>query len=394
MTTRTQLFSPQYARIQRIALAVGGIALLICLIYAFLNSTQFFQSYLYAFIFWVGLSLGSLIWLMIQHLTGGRWPVPTQRIFEAGAMTVPLMGVLFIPLFFGLAVLYPWARPGALNDPVIAAKQVMLNVPFFIIRQIIYFAIWSTLAIVLNRMSARLDERDDPALRRRMEWVSGPGVVLYVMTMTFAAIDWSMSIEPDFYSSMYAVIYMIGQGLTALSFTAIVLHLLRNREPLPTYATAPRFHDIGSLMFAFIVLWTYTSFSQYLIIWSSNTAELAPWYAEHGRNGWEYFAIGLIAFQFFTPFFILLSRKIKRTSRYLAIVAGFIIFMRLVDLFWVIKPSFHPESVYIHPLDIIALIGIGGVWITAFLWALSRKPLIPNNMPAAQRMQQQAAHGH
>jgi hypothetical protein len=304
------------------------------------------------------------------------------------------MGVLFIPLLFGLTVLYPWARAGAQNDPIIAAKGLYLKTGFFIVRQIIYFVIWSTLAIVLNRMSARLDTRDDPALRRRMEWVSGPGVVIYVLTMTFAAIDWSMSLEPDFYSSMYAVIYMIGQGLNALAFTAIVLHLLRNREPLATYATPPRFHDIGSLTFAMIVFWTYTSFSQYLIIWSSNTAELAPWYAEHGSNGWQYFAIALIVFQFFTPFFILLSRKVKRSSYYLSIIAGFIIFMRLVDIFWVIMPSFHPESVYVHPLDIIALLGIGGVWLAAFLWALGRKPLVPNNVPAAQRMQQQAAHGH
>lgn len=394
MTTLSQFIRPQFARIQRIALIVGGVALLICLIFAFVSGTQFFQSYLYAFIFWVGLSLGSLIWLMIQHLTGGRWPVPTRRIFEAGAMTIPVMGILFIPLFFGLAALYPWARPGAANDPIIAAKLPYLTSWFFIIRQILYFAIWTTLAIVLNRASARLDAQDDPALRHRMEWISGPGVVIYVLTMTFAAIDWGMSLEPEFYSSMYAVIYMIGQGLNALAFVAIVLHLLRDREPLTNYATVSRFHDIGSLTFALIVFWTYTSFSQYLIVWSSNTTELAPWYYVRGHNGWQYFAIVLIAFQFFMPFFILLSRKVKRNSRYLATVAGFIMFMRLVDIFWVIKPSFHPEGVYIHPLDVIALLGMGGIWIAAFLWALGSKRLVPNNVPAVQQMQQQAAHGH
>lgn len=387
-----QVIRPEYARVQRIALIVGGVALLICLVFAFITPTQFFQSYLYAFIFWVGLSLGSLILLMIQFLTGGAWGATARRIFEAGAMSVPVMAVLYIPLLIGITWLYPWTFPAAASDKLIVAKQEYLNIPFFVIRQFIYFGIWTALAVVLNRMSRQLDDHDDPALRRRMEWVSGPGIVLYVLTMTLAAVDWGMSLEPEFFSAMYGVLYMIGQGLSMLAFTAIAMHLLRDREPLASVATASRFHDIGSLTFAFVVLWTYVNFGQYIIIWSSNIGELTPWYAARGRNGWEYFAAILIAFQFFTPFFLLLSRKLKRTSRYLAIIAGFILFMRLVDIFWLIKPAFHPESVFLHPLDIIALFGLGGVWITAFLWALGSKPLVPRNVPALQRAQ--AAHGH
>lgn len=390
MRARSQTLPPNFERLQRPALIVGAVALVVCVVFAIANPTQFFQSYLYAFLFWAGMSLGSLSLLLIQHLTGGAWGATARRFMEAGAYIIPLVAILFVPVLLGMGYLYPWTQADYVaTHPLVQRKSVYLNIPFFVIRQFIYFGIWTALAVALNRLSQRLDERDDPALRRRMEHISGVGIVAYVLTMTFAAVDWGMSIEPDWYSSMYAVIIMISYGLSTLSFLAIVLHLLRNREPVASVAQASKFHDIGSLMFAFTVLWTYTSFAQYLIIWSSNTTVLAPWYAKRGAGGWEYFVIALIVFQFFVPFFLLLQRRLKRTSRTLAIIAGFVLFMQLVNMFWIIVPSFHPDGVFIHPLDILALIGVGGIWLAGFIWALGRKRLIPLHVPALYKS---AAH--
>lgn len=377
------------AGIQRLALIAGGAGLVISLVGAFLSTEQFFRSYLFAYILVVAISLGCLAALMLQHLTGGRWGAVGRRVFEAGALTIPVMGVLLIPVLVGMGYLYPWMDPAevAANE-FVQHKTPYLNAPFFIIRAVLYFVIWGGMAYLLNRWSAEEDRTGDPALGRRMRTLSGPGLVVYVLTVTFAATDWGMSLEPEWFSTIYGVIYIVGHGLSALAFTAVVLWLLYGYEPLAGRASVDQIHDVGKLLFAFVVLWAYVNFSQFLIQWMGNIPEETPWYIHRSEGGWQYLAYALMLFQFALPFLILLSRYLKRTPYLLAVVASFILLMRAVDVFWLIMPSFYPDGFQISWLDITLPIGLGGLWVASFVWALGRKPLLPLHDPRVAQLRE------
>jgi len=260
--SQTETASLGFERFQRPALIVGVVGALLCVVGLFLDRAQFFQSYLFAFLFWNGLALGCLAALMLQNLVGGRWGLAIRRLAEAVALTIPLMAVLFIPVLLGVYVLYPWTSPEEAANPIIQHKAAYLNVPFFVIRAIIYFAIWGGLAYFINRWSA-IQDRDgtDPAALR-MRMFSGPGLVLYVLCVTFASTDWGMSLEPEWVSAIYGVIFIIGHALTVLSTMIILLSFIGHRKPLSDIVWPDVFHDLGKLLFAFIVLWTYASFAQ------------------------------------------------------------------------------------------------------------------------------------
>ena len=367
-----------FRRIQRGALIAGVVGLVLCVIGALFDLDQFFQSYLWAYLFWLGIAAGCFGIMLLQHLAGGRWGVVIRRFLESGAMTLPLMALLFIPLLFGLQSLYVWARPEAVQaDEILQHKQPYLNVPFFIIRALLYFAIWSGLALLLNRWSLQQDRTADPNLSRRFRLLSGPGLVIYMLTMTFASFDWAMSLDPHWYSTIYGALFIIGQGLTTLAFVITVAAFLSDSKPLSEVATADLFNDLGNLLLAFVMLWAYMSFSQFLIIWSGNLPEEVVWYIERTTGGWAWIPPFLIIFHFALPFLLLLLRSTKRRPRVLARVAVFVILVHLVNLFWLVMPAFHPDGLHVHWLDLAAPVGIGGLWITAFLWVLQRRPLLP-----------------
>jgi hypothetical protein len=369
----------QYQRNFLIA-GVGGVAL--CGIAAYFDRSAAMASYLTAYLFWLGIALGSLAIVMLHYLVGGFWGFLIRRPLEAAMMTLPLMGLVFLPLLLDLGALYRWAQPVVVAlDPAVRQKQLYLNVPFFLARAALYFAIWIGLALAINAGTKRQDRTADPRPTNWTQKIAGPGLVLYFLSMTFAAVDWGMSLEPDWYSTIYGVMLMIGQGLSTLAAMVVVASLLARVRPLASLAQPDAFHDVGNLMLAFTMLWAYMSFSQYLIVWSGNLTEEIPWYLHRSVGVWWYCALALILFHFFLPFFLLLNREAKRQYQSLWKIAVFILIVHAMNDAWLILPAMRPSSPLRFWAVIPAFVGIGGLWAAVFTWQLKSKPLVPRNDP-------------
>jgi hypothetical protein len=342
------------------------------------------QSYLIAYVFWIGLTLGPLAVLMIQHLTGGAWTVPSRRVLEAATRNLPLMGILFVPIAMQLPVLYVWARPEAASDPLIQSKAAYLTPSFFYLRAVLFFVVWGALIFLLNKWSKEQDER--PPMPpgpsdRRFRVLSGPGLVLYVLTVTFMSVDWIMSLDPHWYSTIFGILTIGGQGLSSLAFTIVVLSSLVKFQPMSQVADAEKFHDLGKLMFAFVMLWAYFSVSQLLIIWSANLPEEIPFYLERLHGPWAPISIGLLLFQFVLPFVLLLSRNLKRNPAAVKWVALLILVMRVVDIAWTIGPVFRHEGSSLHWLDFAMVFGMGALWLALFWRNLAGRSLVATHDP-------------
>jgi hypothetical protein len=377
--------------LQKRSLALGVIGLALCAGGALICAQPFFRAYLVAYVFWIGIPLGCLALLMLHHLVGGRWGFMIQRLLEAGVQTLPLMALLFIPLLFGLSDLYPWARADIVaGDPLLQQKAAYLNVPFFITRAVTYFAIWIVLGQLLTTWSLEQDRTANHTLTQKLQRLSGPGLALYGLTVTFSAIDWMMSLEPKWYSTIFGMIFMVSYGLAALAFAIVAAHLVSDEAPLNQVISSDRFHDLGNLLLALVMFWAYLNFSQFLLIWSENLTEEIPWYLHRIGGGWEWVATALIVFQFALPFVLLLSRNNKRSLLILSQVAAAILFMHWLDVFWLIAPSFYPARFQIHWIDIVAPIGIGGLWLAVFLGYLKARALLPLHDPRFEELAEQA----
>ena len=384
-------------RFQQLAFAVGALFVALLMVGYLLNRDQFFHSYLFAFSFWVGLSVGSLALLMLQHLSGGGWGLVIRRVLEAATQTLPLMAVLFVPILLGAHSIYSWTHEEEIvKHPVLALKTKYLNLPFFSVRSAIYFAVWILLAYLLTRWSALQDQTADRQYTKKMRVLSGPGLVLLVFTVTFGSIDWFMSLDPEWYSTIYGLIFVASWAVSALAFVIAVLGTLSKQEPASNFVAQLHFHDLGKLLLALVMLWTYFSFSQFLIIWSGNLPEEIHWYIPRTHGGWGAIALFVVLLHFAFPFLFLLSRNFKRDSGKLVSIAILILIMRLFDLLWTIAPSFTGEHFHVSWMDIVAPIGIGGLWLAFFTWRLSKRPLIPINDPQFETvLEQKHAHaGH
>ncbi len=354
----------------------------------------FWQSYLIAYYFWIGITLGSLGILMIQHLTGGAWTMVSRRLLEASTRTLPLMALLFVPIWLKLDVIYVWARPGAAEaDSFIHEKAAYLNPPFFLLRAVIFFAVWAGLIFLLNRWSREQDEQPaqlpGPA-DRRSRMLSGPGLVLFVATITFMSIDWVMSLDPHWYSTIFGVLTLGGQGLSTMAFTILMMAILVRFKPMSQVATANVFHDHGKLMFAFVMLWAYFSVSQLLIIWSANLPEEIPFYLQRLHGPWYPISIALLLGQFALPFLLLLSQSFKRNPNVVKWIALFILIMRVVDITWTIGPVFRHEGSALSWVDFAVALGMGGLWLVYFFRNLSGRALVPARDP---HFKEAVAHG-
>lgn len=365
-------------RLQLRLLVVGALALALSVGWAVANPTQFFRSYLLAYVFWVGLPLGCLALLMLHHLAGGYWGFVIRRSLEAGTRTFWLMAVLFIPILVGMKRLFAWTHPEALSDPLWQQKHFYLNTPFFVGRAIVYFLSWIIVAYFLNKWSSEQDNQTGgPALPSRFQALSGAGLVIYGLTITYASIDWVMSLEKAFFSTIYGMIFMVAPALAALAFVVLVARLLAEHQPLSAVVEDSHFQDLGNLLLTFDMLWAYLAFSQFLIIWAGNLQDEIPWYMSRGRGAWGVVALLLILFYWATPFVLLLNRPIKRHMRVLAGVAIGLMVMSLVDIYWMVVPAYQPASVHVHPMDLLILVGIGALWVSRFVAELKKRPLLP-----------------
>ena len=378
-------FDDQLARLQKYSFGGGIIGLALCGAGAAANPRQLLPSWLLAYTFWLGLTLGCLGVAMMHHLSGGRWGFVVRRFLEAGFLTLPVMALLFLPIILGRRYLYPWVRPEALAvSPILQHQQSYLNTAGFACRAALFFAIWIGMAACLRRWSVEQDRNNSPAPTIRLRTLSGPGIVLYPLTGTFAFVDWVMSIEPEWYSTIFPLIVLIGQVLSAFAFLTVVLAWAARDEPFQHVVTPQHFHDLGNLLLTFVIFWTYLAFSQLLIIYSGNLPHEIRWYLHRSAGDWKWLVLGLATFQFFVPFFLLLSRTLKRNVRRLALVAGLVFAGQIVADFWTIAPAFHPTGLYVHWLDLAALLGVGGVWLAAFARTLRQASLLPLHDPRAE----------
>jgi len=387
-------------RVQNISVGVGLVGVLAWVIGAVVSGAAkdtFFRSYLVAFLFWTGIALGCLGFLMIQYLGGAGWGLLIRRQLEAGAHTLWLMFIMFLPIAtIGLNSLYGWSLPpdGAESDEVrklVAHKSAWLNQQGFIIRGVIYFAIWIGLTALMRRWSRRQDENRDMGAVQRAQNLSGPGFVIYAFAITFAAVDWVMSLDKEWYSTIFGLVMLIGQGVVALSFLITIGVYLSGREPMSGVYNPKHFHDQGKLLLTVVMIWAYFSFSQLLITWSGNLAEEIPWYLERFKGQWRWIGVALILLNFTLPFLLLLSRDLKHNRRRLMAVAWLLIAMRFADLLWMIAPQFESgpgQQVAHHGLSVAgyinyaaAVVGVGGLWLGWFFYQLRQRALLPYNDP-------------
>jgi hypothetical protein len=366
-------------RLPRLGLTASGIGIAACVVLGAFDPTQVLRSYLVAFLFWLGIALGALATLSIHHVTGGAWGVAIRRPLEAAAQTLPLLGLLFVPIALAPGTLYEWAHPGAVaHDAVLAHKAPYLNAPFFVARAVLYFAAWILLTRAMVRWSREQDAVGDvTGAARRLQLVARGSLVVLGLTGTFASIDWIMSLEPHWFSTIYGILFMGGCVLSALAFAIPVTALVADRPPFAEVLSADVFHDLGKLLLAFVLLWAYFSFSQFLIIWSGNLPEEISWYLHRSQGGWTSLAVVLLVVHFAAPFAVLLSRTLKRRPRTLAVVALALLAARYLDLFWLIVPAFEPDGLAVHALDPAALVAIGGAWLVLFARRLVDEPPVP-----------------
>lgn len=373
---------PDLARYQRRFLLVGGAGAALSVAGWVINPAQFFQSYLTAYMLVLGATLGCLALGMVHQLSGGAWGVVTRRLIGAAARVLPVLTILFLPVVAGMSHLYEWTHADVVSaDAVLRGKSAYLNTPFFLVRAVCYFAVWNLISSLLNRWSLEQDRTGDPGLSRNMQALSGGGLVAYGVTVTFASFDWLMSLDPHWVSAIYGIMTIGGQGLTAIAVLIIALWWLSLRPPLDTIVAPSHFQDLGNLMLAFVMLWAYFSFSQYLIIYSGNLPEEITWYTRRLNTGWRVVGQALVLIHFAVPFLLLLSRPFKRHGRVLAALAVGILVVRTVDLIWLIAPQFHQQALSLSWLDVVLPCALAALWTGCFLRQLRGRAILPLHDP-------------
>jgi hypothetical protein len=393
--TTTETYQPQgtpLPGLKQFGMTVGVLGVVLAIVGFFMSPVdRFYQAYLVAYTFWMGVILGSMALLMVQHLSGGVWGIVLRRPFEAAVRTLPFMTILFFPIVMGMHSLYEWSHEGITDtDPIIAAKALYLNTPFFLARQVIYFAIWNLIGFLLTKWSQEHDRTADPALLGKLSTLSGAGLVIYFLTVSFAMVDWTMSVNPHWFSTIWGMLYIGGQGLSAFAFGIVVLVMLARVAPLNRVLTSHHFHDLGKFLFAFLMLWAYLQFSQFLIIWSANIPEEIPHYLNRWENSWKYLSVFIVVGHFMVPYALLLSRDLKRNYGKLQIIAAWILFARIADYWWHVAPELHKGGLTISLLDVALPLVLGGIFISLFVAQLGGRSLLPVNDPALEK----ALHHH
>jgi hypothetical protein len=377
--TVPEIPAPDFRRLRGRALIVGIIGIAIAAAGLLTGIVPFFRAWLVAWLFWCGIAAGALALIMVHHIVGGGWGFVIRRPLEAAALTLPLCALLAIPLIFGAPFLYPWMH--ASSDPAFAHARPYLNVPFFAARFVFYLALWSGMAWWFARASRRQDRTGDPSIAARFQAWSGPGLVVWFFTVTFASVDWIMSLEPGWRSTVFGMIVIAGQGLAAYALMAALVSLFAPRTEAANLLPRTYLHDLGNLMLTFVLLWAYTELSQYLIIWSGNLAAETPWYVHRSTHGWNAVSFAVVVLNFGLPFLILLSSAVKRSRALLLPVAGLVLAGHFLDTYWMVVPSIMPSVPTFDWVALTAVVGMGGLWMAAFTWILEQAPLLPLRDP-------------
>lgn len=379
-------------RWRTLALGVGGIGLILWAVGTYLNPEQGLRSWLLGFIFWGGIGLGSLGVLMLQYLTGGAWGVVIRRTLEAATRTLPLIILLFIPIALGVyyGKFYEWTHLPA-DDPIMVHRGIYMTAWFWILRSAIYFSLFGVMTYLLNKWSAKQDTtttvEESRLVLELASRFSGPTLVIYALVVTFAVVDWMLMLDAHWFSTIWGLLFVAGWALSCFCFCVTILAFLSDKAPMDGVVGKRHFHDLGKLMLALTMVWAYFNFSQFLIIWAGNLPEETGWWLTRMKGGWGYVGVGLIAFHFAFPFLVLLQQDFKRRARWIAMLAIFILLMRVVDMFYLIGPSnyisgnMEQGGFNISWLDFVAPIAVGGLWLWWFFGELVKRPLVPAKDP-------------
>src|ERR1035438_8420018 len=397
-TPHLDLTAPEVVRkISQRSLVIGVVFSVIAVALAFIRPDQFYRAYLLGFMCWLGVALGSMAILMIRHLTGGGWGTVIRRILGAAMRTLPLLAILFIPVILGIRRLYIWAQPlGNIEDKHLREHleqitQTYLTVNGFIIRAVFYFAVWNVLSFLLSKWSKETDRPGAPDHSGRFKAVSGPGLILYGFTISFATIDWVMSLDPSWISTIFGLVILIGEVLSAMCFAVVVERILFDYKPMSEMLKPDFVHDHGKWMLTFVMVWAYFNYSQWLIIWAGNLPSEITYYLRRLNGGWGYVGLFIVIFHFAIPFGTLLSRSFKRNIRKLVWLAVWLMLMRYLDLFWIIEPNFS-KTFTVTIADVVVPVAIGGFWLAYFFRNLGSLPLLPAYDPSAGEVLEPAHH--
>jgi hypothetical protein len=356
----------------RYSLSVGGASLVLCIAAGVWPAMRasFFNAWLFAWLFWLAISLGGMALTMMHHLTGGDWGALIRPITDSAAQVLPVLFLLFLPVFLGMSILFPWARASELaGDPILMHARAYLNPLFFFLRFLFYFIVWIAMSWGLTHIT-------DAGLLRR---ISAGGLVIYVVLMSLGGVDWIMSRQAHWVSSIFGFIMVISQTLTALCFAIVILRERIEQPAIARFAKPEHFVDLGNLLLMFVILWAYMNFAQYLITWTGNEQPDVGWYVQRTYGGWRVVAGIIIFIHFLLPFFLLLMRPLKRDIHRLAAICAALLVLRILDLYWNVGPQKQSDphgGFVLSPLDILAWIGIGGIWYAAFSHYLKRAPLL------------------
>lgn len=339
---------------------------------------RFFFAYLVAFAYVLSLTLGSLYFVLLHHLTNSGWSVVVRRVAEVFAGTLPFLALLGLPLLFGMGELYPWAQGGY---AAAHAKAAYLNVPFFAARWVVYFAVWGGLGRFYLRRSSAQDVSGDPSLSVTMCRWSAPAMIAFALTLSFAAFDLLMSLDPGWYSTIFGVYYFAGAAVGVYALLPLTAFLLQRAGFIRRSVTVEHYHDLGKLLFGFVVFWAYIAFSQYMLQWYANLPEETHWFVVRQQHGWGWVGLALVFGHFLIPFAALLSRAPKRRPRFLAAVAAWMLAMHWVDLYWLVMPAASPASPALHVVDVAVLIGLVSLLVAAAAFVARARALIPEGDP-------------
>ncbi len=373
---------PKNLSLVKLSLIAGVAGLLLSIVGYFVDQGQFFHSYLVAFSFWITISLGGLFLSLLHHLTGAVWSVVIRRIFETIMAILPWMMLFIIPALFGMRELYHWSHPETVaHDELLQIKSPYLNVTFFIIRTVVFALIWTLVGRALYRFSIKNDETGDETYLQKAKRLSPAGIILFALTFSFASFDWLMSLDAHWYSTIFGVYIFGGSTLAIYSFITLFVIFFDKKGPLKGLVSVEHYHDLGRLIFTFVVFWSYIAFSQYFLIWYANIPEETVWFTHRWVGSWKIISVFLVIGQFIIPFFILMIRAMKRNLLMLTVMASWMLIMHYVDMYWLVMPTLHHEGARLSWMDATTFIGIGGIFVWLFLHQLARHSLVPFKDP-------------
>lgn len=360
----------------------GAVGLIVSLVGYFLNSEQFFYSYLTSFTFFTSIALASMIMVMIHHITKSSWGTVLRRIPESFFANIWIWSIFIIPVLIGMSTLYSWTNTEYIaDDPIMVGKIPYLNVPFFVIRQLLYFAIWGYLGHRLYKVSIEMDKTNDWGLAQALRNLSAPGILIFALTIAFASFDWLMSLDAHWFSTMFGV-YFFAMSFQAL-FPILILMVfwLHKKEILKNTIGKAHIYDLGAWFFGFSVFYAYIAFSQFLLIYYANIPEETLWFYHRLEGSWEWVTYSLLFGRFIIPFILLLNRDTKHNQKLLVFTSILVIVMHFVEIYWIIMPVMSHSGVAISWIDFTTFIGLGGIFMGLFFQQFKKNNIVPINDP-------------